>query len=148
MCIRDRLSKGKLETYAVYLLGKIYEILKPDGEVFIIADRLPLKTNRTVKVAFKTDQETKNFILFSHIFKTKKKYFTKDNSLQINVYDLQKYLSDLYVEQEVLEELLQGDSIKNMDLEKMNRLPHLNFPLENEFDYDQERVWPLSLIHI
>ena len=139
------LSKGRLETYAIYLLGKVYEILKPDGEIFIIADRLPLKTSRTVKVAFKTDQETKNFILFSHIFKTKKKYVTKDNSLQVNVYDLQKYLSDLYVEQEVLEELLEGNSIKNMNLEKMNRLPHLNFPLENEFDYDQERVWPRLL---
>ncbi|MFH1488459.1 MAG: hypothetical protein ABII06_06110 [Pseudomonadota bacterium] len=139
------LSKRQSESYALYLLGKIYEILKPDGEIFIIADRLTSKTNRSVSVGFKTEREEKNFILFSHIFRTRKKYSGKSRSKLVNVYDLQKYLSDLYVEQEVLEKLFKGRDLEEMDLREIERLPYLNFPLENEFAYDQEKVWPAAL---
>jgi len=141
----ELLTKKHLDNLALYMLGKIYKVLKPDGEIFIIANRYQLKTNQTVKISFKTIQEEKNFILFSHIFKVKKKYQAKGKSLQINVYDFQKYLSGLYVEQEVLDTLLGGRDPKRLNLEEMNHLPYLNFPLDGEPAYDQEKAWPKLL---
>jgi hypothetical protein len=68
---REILNKKRLDQYVVYILWKLYNLLKPDGEVFIIASHRAPKTNRVTKVKFKTEQEEKNFALFTHIFKTK-----------------------------------------------------------------------------
>jgi hypothetical protein len=137
----EMLSKKQLRNYAIYMLGKIYALLKPDGEIFLIAHRHASRTNQSARISFKTVQEIKNFILFTHIFKTRKKYQTKEKSLQVNIFDFQKYLSGLYVEQEVMERLLGGRDVASTSLEDINRLPYLNFPLDDELAYDQEKVW-------
>jgi hypothetical protein len=127
------------------MLGKIYHLLKPDGEIFVIANQFTLKTNQTVKVSFKSPQEEKNFFLFSHVFKTRKKYQTTGNSLEINTFDFQTYLKGLYVEHEVLDELLEGRDLEKMNLDEISRLPYLNFPLGDQFAYDQSDAWPKVL---
>jgi hypothetical protein len=137
----DMPSKKRLEKYAIYMLGKIYQMLKSDGEIYLLANRSMLKTNQSVKVTFKTIREEKNFNLFSHIFKTRRKYQTKNRSAQVNIFDFQKYLGGLYVEKEVMDELLQGGDPETMDLDDINQLPYLNFPLDSELDYDQEKLW-------
>jgi len=138
----EMLSKKQLEKYAIYMLGKIYGLLKPDGEIFLIAHRHASRTNQSAKVSFKTVQEIKGFILFSHIFKTRKKYQAKEKTLQVNIFDFQKYLSGLYVEQEVMDKLMGDRDLESTSLEEINGLPYLNFPLDDELAYDQERVWP------
>ncbi|MCD4715300.1 MAG: hypothetical protein K8R45_01005 [Desulfobacterales bacterium] len=136
------LSKKRLEQYAIYILWKIYNLLKPDGEIFIIANHYTQKTNRTTKLTFKTTKEEKNFILFSHIFKTKKKYRTKDKSLPVNIFEFQKYLSGLYVEQEVVDKLLGGKTLEKTNLDQLNNLPYINFQLtDSSFLGDQEKIW-------
>ena len=137
--------KRQLDKYAAYILGCLYRVMKQDGEIFVIANRYAAKTNQTAKITFKTPQEEKNFILFSHIFKTKKKYQTKNRSIQVNIFDFQKYLKGLYVEQEVTERLLGDRDIETMRVEEMNHLPYLNFPLDGELAYEQEKVWPKAL---
>ncbi|MGD2126161.1 MAG: hypothetical protein PVG99_08785, partial [Desulfobacteraceae bacterium] len=136
-----KISKKQLENYAIYMLGKIYNLLKPDGEIFVVANRLPLKSNRWIKLTFRTEQEQKNFLLFSHIFKTRKRYQAKGKSLQVNSFDFQKYLNPPYVEKEVLDRLLDGQDFEKMSLEQTNDLPYLNFSLDDEFAYDQEKIW-------
>jgi len=138
----EMLSKKQLEDYAIYMLGKISKLLKPDGEIFLIAHRRASRTSQSAKISFKTVQEIKNFLLFSHIFKTKKRYQAKEKSLQVNIFDFQKYLRGPYVEQEVMENLLGDRDIESTSLEEINELPHLNFTLDGEFTYDQEKVWP------
>ncbi len=138
-------SKMRLDQYAIYILGKIYNLLKPDGEIYIIANRYPIKTNQQVKVAFKTVQEKKNFTLFSHVFKTKKRYRIKGRSIQVNIFDLQRYLSGLYVEQEIMGGLLGERDLDEMTLEDINNLPYLNLPLNDTLVYDQEQYWPRLL---
>ncbi|MBW1839928.1 MAG: hypothetical protein JRI49_08320, partial [Deltaproteobacteria bacterium] len=136
------LSRKRLEQYAIYILWKIYNLLKPDGEIFIIANHYTQKTNRTTKLTFKTTKEEKNFILFSHIFKTKKKYRTKNKSLQVNIFEFQKYLSGLYVEQEVVDKLLGGKPMEKTNLDQLNNLPYINFQLtDSSFLGDQEKIW-------
>jgi hypothetical protein len=136
------LSRKRLEQYSIYILWKIYNLLKPDGEIFIIANHYTQKTNRTTKLTFKTTKEEKNFILFSHTFKTRKKYRTKDKSLQVNIFDFQKYLSGLYVEQEVVDKLLGGKPLEKTSLDQLNNLPYINFQLaDSSFLGDQEKIW-------
>jgi hypothetical protein len=131
-----------LNSYAIYILWKLYNSLKPDGEVFIIADHYTPKTNRTTKLTFKTAQEEKKFALFTHIFKTKRKYKTTNHSLHVNIFDFQKYLSGLYVEQEVVDKLLGGKNFEEMTLEQINKLTYLNFPFsDSPFLKDQEKQW-------
>jgi hypothetical protein len=140
-----RLTRKQLENYAVYVFGKVHRILKPDGEILMIAHKNPLRTNQSAEVTFMTIQEKKQFTLFSHIFKTKKKYQIKDEPLRVNVFDLQKYLRDLYVEQEVIDKLLGSRDLETWSLEEMDQLPYLDFPLKGQFAYDQEKVWPRLL---
>jgi len=138
-------SKKEWEKYAHYLLVRIYNLLKPDGEIFIIANRHPLRTNQTVKVTFKTVQEEKHFQLFTHIFKTRRRYPPREKSLQVNAFDFQKYLSGVYVEQEVLDRLLEQRDLEGTGLEEIKQLAYLNYPLQDEVSYDQHKVWPKLL---
>ncbi len=136
-------SKKRLDQHAIYILWQIYNLLKPDGEIFVIADHYTPRTNQTTKLVFKTTQEEKNFVLFTHMFKTKKRYKTKDHPIQVNLFDFQKYLGGHYVEQEVLKDLLGGKNLEDMSLEEMNSLPYFNFQLsEWPLSNWQEKVWP------
>ena len=138
---KGRLSKKELDLYATYVLGKIYHLLKEEGEVFVIANKVPLKADRKINVTFNTTQELKNFILFTHIFRTKRKYQVKGPLLQVDSYDLQKYLNPPYVEKEVSDRLLQGRDLEKVNRRELNELPYLNFALEDELAYDQEKRW-------
>ncbi|MCP4682102.1 MAG: hypothetical protein GY864_07200 [Desulfobacterales bacterium] len=135
-------SKKRLDQYAAYILWKIYSLLKSDGEIFIIANHYTPRTNQTTKLIFKSTQEKKRFFVFNHIFKTKRKYTTKDRPLKVNVFDFQKFISGLYVEQELVDKLLDGKTLDDMTLEQIDALPHINFPLSDiPFMSDQEKNW-------
>jgi hypothetical protein len=140
-----KLTRKQLECYAVYVFGKVHRILKPDGEILMIARKHPLRTNESAEVTFMTIQEKKQFTLFCHIFRTSKRYQVKDKPLRVNLFDLQKYLRDLYVEQEVIDRLLGGRDLETWSLEEMDQLPYLDFPLDGQFAYDQQKVWPRLL---
>lgn len=141
----ENLTKKQLEKYAIYMLGKIFKVLKPDGEIFVIANNYPVKTNKTTKVRFKTLQERKNFLLFSRIFKTKKRYQISEGSIRINIFDFERYLGGVYVEQEVIDRLLKGRHLDEISLKEIDNLPSLNYPLDDELAYDQQREWPKLL---
>lgn len=138
----QKFSKNRLDKYAIYILWTIYKALKPDGEIFIIANHYIPKTNQTTKLTFKTEQEGKNFALFTHIFRTKKKYSIQEQPLQVNTFDLQNYLTGLYVEQEVVDRLLDGKSLEELTLEQADNLPYFNFHLAGRiYLSDQVKNW-------
>ena len=140
--IQEGVTRKLLEQYSIYLLWKVYNLLKSDGEIFVIADQNTPKTNRTTRLVFKTEQEEKNFLLFSHIFKTRKKYKTKDKSIEVNIFDFQKYLSGLYVEQEVIDKILAGKRLDEITLKQITDLPYLNFQLADwPLLSSQEKSW-------
>ena len=87
------LYKSQQENYIIYTLDKIYKILKPDGEFFIVANRYKQKTNRRTSLTFKSVEEQKNFLIFSHIFKTEKKYNTSESTIEVNIFD---FSGDMY----------------------------------------------------
>ena len=139
---RQTPSRKHLEQYALYFLWKIYNLLKPGGEIFILADHYTPKTNRTTKLIFKTTKEEKSFYLFSHIFKTKRKYRPGNRSVHVNIFDFQKYLSGLYVEEEVVDKLLGGKRVDELSLEQIDALPYLNFRFPYlPFEKVQKKTW-------
>jgi hypothetical protein len=134
-------SKKDLEDRVMFFLGKVYTLLKPEGELYMIAPRLPLETDSRVNITFRSEQEKKNFLFFAHIFKTKERYRPRGMSLQVNVFDLQKYLNPPYVEKEVIDWILQGRDIESMSSQDMQELPYLDFSLHDGLTYDQEKGW-------
>ncbi len=139
---REILSKKQLERHAVYMLGKIYKVLKADGEIFIIANHRQVKTNRTTTIRFRSIKEKKKFLIFTHIFRTLKRYNVGSPSLEVNIYDLERYLGPLYVEKDVIDRFSGGKDLEKMTLGDISKLPYLNLPLDNEYDNDQQNVWP------
>ena len=136
------ISKKRLEQYSIYMLWKICNLLKREGEIFIIANHFTAESNHTAELTFKTEQEEKRFALFSHIFNTKKRYNIKEHRVQVNIFDLQKYLSGLYVDQEMLNALLKGKSPVDLSLEEIDHLPYLHYELtDSPFLVDQEKTW-------
>jgi hypothetical protein len=137
-----RVLSGKdLEKYAYYILGKVYALLKPDGEIFIVANRSVLKSGREIKIDFLTEEEEKGFLLFTHIFRTEKKYEVAEASVHVSSFDFQKYLNPPYVEKEVLDKFLGQRTLEDLSAEEIGRLPYLNFSLDDGFAYDQEKTW-------
>ena len=141
----ELLTLKQLEKHALYMLGKIYKVLKKNGEIFIIANHQPLQTSRTATVEFKSFQEKRNFLIFTHIFKTRKRYEIKEAPLHVNIFDFEKYLGLLYVEHEIIHRLFRGKDPDSMTLEEINGLPYLDLPLQNRFAYDQQKTWPKLL---
>ena len=144
---REALSKRRLDQYCTYLLWKIRSVLKPEeGEIFILADHVTARTRQSVELTFRTEHEEKNFLLFTHLFATRKRYQIKEHRARVNIFDLQKYLSASYVEQEGINQLLSGKSFEELSLDKIYDLPYLNTPFEDwSFFIDQEKAWPRLL---
>lgn len=139
---REIVSRKRLDQYATYLLWKLYNLLKPDGEFLILANHHTPKTNQTTKIIFKTDLEQKHFLLFCHIFKTRKKYTPENHSIEVNIFDFQKYLSKPYVEPEIENSLLGGKSLESMSIKQIMALPYRNFQLsEWRFLLNQQKTW-------
>jgi len=139
---RKTLAKRQLDQYATYVLSKIYGLLKPEGELFIIADHHRPKTSETSRVTFHTAEEECRFTLFTHLFKTKTKYHIKNHSVQVNLFDFHQYLSGLYVEESLVRKLLGGRRLEDMTIEELDELPFINFQLHDRpYLSDQERTW-------
>jgi hypothetical protein len=138
---RRPISKRQLENYAYYIMGKVFGLLTRDGEIFIIAGRLPVEPHREIKVKFRSEEEAKNFVLFSHVFKTERRYQAKAKSFAVRVFEFHKFLNLPYVETEVLDRLLGHRRVEDMTLREINRLPYLDFPLDAGLSYNQEKVW-------
>jgi len=144
---QEALSKRRLDQYCTYLLWKIRNLLKAEeGEVFILADHVNARTHQSVELTFKTEHEEKNFALFTHLFVTRKRYKIKNHKVRVNVFDLQKYLSASYVEQEGINQLLGEKSFETLSLDDIQRLPYINTRFEDwSFFIDQEKAWPRLL---
>jgi hypothetical protein len=135
-------AKIQLDQYATYVLWKIYGLLKPDGELFIIANHYRPKTNKTSIITFHTAEEENRFTFFTHLFKTKARYHIKNHAAEVNLFDFDQYLSGLYVEDSLVSQLLGGRRLEDMTIEEVNGLPFLSFQLHDRpyLSY-QEKTW-------
>lgn len=136
------MNRTRLQQFATHMLWKIYNLLAPEGELLVLASRYSPKTNRTSTIIFKDEQERKHFALFTHLFKTKKRYRVIGTTIQANLFDFQKYLSGVSLQPEVISKLLGGRDFQAMTLEEIQGLPHLDIILEeSELLRGQEKTW-------
>lgn len=136
------LSRKQSEHYAMYLLWKLYGVIKPGGEIFLIAHHHLPKTEATALVEFRSQKEEKSFLLFSHIFKTRIPYRSTSGAMKVNVHDLQNYLRGRYVEQDVIDSLLKGKEPERLSLKDYDSLPRRNYPLDApSVPGDQAAAW-------
>lgn len=135
-------NRTRLHQYATYMLWKIYNLLVAEGELLVLAARYSPKTNRTSTIIFKNDLERKAFALFTHLFKTRKRYRSIGRSIQVNLFDFQQYLSGPSAEPETISKLLDGKDFQTMTLEEIQHLPYLDHHLaESSLLHDQEKTW-------
>jgi len=144
---REALSKKRLDQYCTYLLWKIRGVLRSEeGEILMLADHLTARSHQSAELSFKSEHEEKNFLLFTHLFGTRKRYQIRGHKVRVNIFDLQRYLSASYVEQEAINQLLGGRSFEELSFEEIHDLPYLNTPFEDwPFFIDQEKAWPRLL---
>ncbi len=137
-----RLLRKQVTNYAHYLLSKAYQLLTPEGEFFAVSKRYIAKTDRMIRVNFKDEEEEKRFAIFSHVFKTRRRYNFNRRPLYINEFDFHSYLSGIYVEPEIINRLLGGRDISSLGLQDINKLPYIDLKLpERPFNKDQKEMW-------
>lgn len=127
-------QKRRLLRYAGYIAGKIYDLLEPHGKVVVLAD-CPgcLEKGSDYEVEFLSDEELKKFLLFSHIFKTHKRYAFQGRLLPIHPLDFFFYVQHDPVTESLVQESFRIPHVDLFSFEQIDDLPHLDRPLPHHF---------------
>ena len=133
--------KEQLFRYARYLSGKIYDLLETGGELYTIANCLWPQHDQTVEVRFTNELELKNFLLFTHLFKTESHTRSDNNAIKLRLRDLYWYLNGAYVYDETLEQLLGDRSPLSLSLEEIENLPYLDIEINETILFQNEEAW-------
>lgn len=136
------MTRQRLINYAGYLAGKIYDLLESNGKLIMLASASVPKGDQICEVRFQNDEELKFFLLFSHIYKTKKRYEGKPgHKLSIHVSDLHYYLNRFAYSEPNLKRLLKEKKPEHLTIAQTNRLPYLNQRMPQAFIKDPEKKW-------
>ena len=94
---------------------------------------------------FKSEEELKGFLLFSHIFKTRKRYEGHPGQLELEVFlsDLHYYLNKFALFETHLKRLLGHQSPDHLPVEAIDALPYLNRQRRRTHMKDPEKQWKL-----
>ncbi len=138
-----QVRKKDLGSLSSYLAAKLYDLLEEDGRLHIIAHRAVPHRDQVCGVRFKTDEELKSFLLFSHIFKTEGKYRSSLSGSEMDVHlsDLHYYLNRFAFSEPHLKMLLDRRRPEDLNPEAIDRLPYLNISLEPLWRKQLEREW-------
>ncbi|MFP5212822.1 MAG: hypothetical protein ACLGPL_05535, partial [Acidobacteriota bacterium] len=137
-------SRQRLSSFAMYLAGKIYDLLEPNGRIHVMAHSPGPQEDQVCHVRFKSEDDLKFFLLFSHTFKTKKKYEGRsalEEGLDVHISDLHYYLNRFAFFEPHLRGLLDHQKPEDLSLEEIDRLPHLNLRLPHTYMRNPEKQW-------
>ena len=138
----SRLTQETFTTYGTYVAGKIYDLLDADCELCIIASRQFPRTNEEVWVEFRNPADLRNFLLFTHVFRSKKRYRGKNGSLlQVHLSDFYSYLSGIFVYREDLKKIVGDRDPMQLTVEEIDRLPRLDLKISSAKPVDLEARW-------
>ncbi len=135
--------KKDLGGLAAFLAAKFFDLLEKDGRLHILAHSPAPYHDEVCRVLFKSEDELKRFLLFSHTFKTKGKYPVRQSVLELNVHvsDLHYYLNRFAFSEPELKRLLDQRRPEDLSMEAISGLPHLDIPLGTPEKSDPEREW-------
>ncbi|BEQ13397.1 hypothetical protein [Desulfoferula mesophila] len=135
----DRRGREDLGYFAA---GRLYDLLAEGGELMILADRPLASTNDTMQVSFKNQLEFKRFLMFSHVYRTRRRYQSGAGmSLEVNRFDFYSFLSGLGVYHETVEGLLEGRSLAYLEPQEIDGLTHQDLPLPRGSDERLLNSW-------
>lgn len=140
---KKSLDRQRLYNHATYLAGKIYDILEPSGKLLVLAHSPVPERQETCQVRFKSEEELKFFLLFSHTFKTKHRYqaLSTGDTLEIHLSDLHYYLNRFAFFEPHLKRLLDDKRPEDLSLEAINKLPFLNLRAPKNHMRNPEKHW-------
>lgn len=118
------------ESLGVFVCGRLYDLLVEDGELMVVYDR-PVSTSRdTLRVRFKNEADRKRFLLFTHVFRNRRRYQSGEGrEMELNRFDFHSFLSGLGLYHESVESLLQGRGLDQVAPEEIDRLPYQDIPM-------------------
>ncbi len=124
---RDR--EGR-EAYGHFMVSRFYDLLEEDGELLALCDRPLASSRETVQVTFKRQDELKRFLLFSHVYRTRRRYQSREGlTLTINRFDFHAFLTGLGVYHETVEGLLGGRLLPQVTPPEIDLLPYQDLPM-------------------
>lgn len=137
------MTRKRLSYYAMYLAGKIYDLLEANGKIHVLAHSPGPQEDQSCHVRFKSDEDLKFFLLFTHTFKTKQKYegHSSQDSMEIHISDFHYYLNRFAFFDPHLKGLLNHHKPEEMSIEDVNRLPYLNLRLPHTHMKNPEKQW-------
>ncbi|MBW1712178.1 MAG: hypothetical protein JRJ59_03425, partial [Deltaproteobacteria bacterium] len=138
-----RLKKKEIFNLCRYLTAKLYDLLNDNGRLVIMAPRTIEPTGQRATVTFRRSNELKNFLLFSHVFKTQKRYHPPGESgqLEVDLYDLFNFVSQEMVSRKTLERLTKGRPLAELSPARIDKLAHLDLkPKAHPFP-QQQAFW-------
>jgi len=136
------LTQKSFTTYGTYVAGKIYDLLGSGGELCVIASRPFPRTSQEIWVEFRNPDDLRNFLLFTHVFRSKKRYRGKSGSLlRIHLADFYNYLSGIFVYREDLKNVVGDRDPMQITAKEIDRLPYLDLKISSARRIDLESRW-------
>ncbi|MHC1742307.1 MAG: hypothetical protein AB9873_04630 [Syntrophobacteraceae bacterium] len=137
------LNRQRLQNYATYLAGKIFDVLDPSGKLIVLASSPVPKDDRICNIRFHQEEDLKSFLLFAHIFHTRAPYAAEsvDRSIQVHLTDLHYYLSRFGFYEPHLRELTGDRRPETLSLADINGLRRINLRLPQAYANTPEKLW-------
>lgn len=127
----DAGERDDYEDAGHFAASRLYDLLEEDGELMVVAEH-PLEGDRQpMTVRFADQDELKRFLLFSHIYRTRRRYKTPKHDMELKIArrDFNAFLTGLGLYHEMVESLLDGRSLRQVGSAEIDRLPRQDLPL-------------------
>ena len=143
---RRPLSRQRLLQYAMYLAGKIFDLLDRNGRFLVLAHAPAPRDDQVCRVRFRTEEDLKSFLVFSHIFNTRLDYTssTPQSEMDIHLADLHHYLGRFAYSEPHLRQLFNDQRPEELSIEEINELPRLNLKLPESYMKNPEKSWKVA----
>jgi len=143
---RRSLSRRRLLQYAMYLAGKIHDLLDRNGQFLVLAHAPAPREDHVCRVRFRSDEELKSFLVFSHIFSTRRDYTSSapKTTMDIHVADLHYYLGRFAYSEPHLRQLFNEQRPEQLSIEEIHGLPRLNLKLPESYMKNPEKSWKVA----
>ncbi len=136
-------SRRRLFDYAAYVAGKVHDLLEANGKLVVLTHSPGPDRDRSCRVHFKSSEELKIFLLFTHVYRTQKSYagWEDNQGLQVQAGDLHYYLNRFALSDPQLQRLLDDRKPADLSLEQIGRLAYLNLRLPQAYVKNPEQQW-------
>lgn len=138
-----RTNQQVLLPYATFLAGKLHDIVEPGGRIHILTHASVTNDNERLKVRFRSEEDLKHFLIFSHVFKTRRNYMGEALHVEMDIFasDLHFFLYRFVLSDPNVKRLLDHRQVDELTVEEINRLPHLSRKVPRAFVHKLESHW-------